>query len=351
MENIQSLMAKMKAELPPEVFQPRPAGALIVIPCLTIIITGMWSLIHLRLPWYAALTVAFCMGNAYATMAFLAHEALHGSVFRSRTLQEVLGYLGFLVFCFSPYLWRFWHNQVHHGHTNQPDLDPDSYGTLERFNRVPQLKFQVKTGIGSGHWSSLFFLFYRFTCHAQAMIWLASPNLPGFERMNRRRVIIESAMMALFWIVLGIWGGFQVALFGIVIPMIIANFIVMSYISTNHFLRPLTETDESLLNSMSVRTLKWIDILHLNFSHHVEHHIFSSMNHRFTPLVRKYLVKYAPDLYVAPPHWKALWYLYKTPRVYLDDHTLIDPFTGRTMDLRELAAELQGQPLAIIPSA
>jgi len=168
--------------------------------------------------------------------------------------------------------------------------------------------------------------------------------------MNRRRVIIESAMMALFWIVLGIWGGFRVALFGIVIPMMIANFILMSYISTNHFLRRLTETNESLLNSMRVRTLKWIDILHLNFSHHVEHHIFSSMNHHFTPLVRKYLVKYAPDLYLAPPHWKAMWYLYKTPRVYLNDHTLIDPFTGQTTDLRELEAELKGQPLAIIPS-
>ncbi|MEK6600829.1 MAG: acyl-CoA desaturase [Candidatus Binatota bacterium] len=351
MENIRALVAKMKAELPPEAFQPQPTSALIDIPCLTIIIAGMWALIHLRLPWYAALTVAFFMGNACATMGFLAHEALHGAVFRSRKLQEVLGYLGFFVFCFSPYLWRFWHNQAHHGNTNQPDLDPDSYGTLERFQRVPQLKFQVKTGIGSGHWSSLFFLFYRFTCHALVMIWLASPNLPGFERMNRRRVIIESAMMASFWIVLGIWGGFQVALFGIVIPMMIANFILMSYISTNHFLRPLTETDESLLNSMSVRTLKWIDILHLNFSHHVEHHIFSRMNHRFTPLVREYLVKYAPDLYVAPPHWKALWYLYKTPRVYLNVHTLIDPFTGRTMDLHELAAELKDQPLAVIPSA
>ena len=333
----------MKAEFPREAFQPQPISALIDVPCLSIIVAGMWALVHFRLPWYAALIVALVIGNAYATMGFLAHEALHGSVFRSRKLQEVLGYLGFSLFCFPPHLWRFWHNQVHHGHTNQPDLDPDSYGTFERFKRVPQIRFQVKIAIGSGHWSSLFFLFYRFTYHAQLMIWLASPNLPGFERMNRRRVIIESSLMALLWIVLGIWFGPRVALYGILIPMMVANFIVMSYISTNHFLRPLTKTDKSLLNSMSVRTLKWIDILHLNFSHHVEHHIFPKMNHRFTPLVREYLVRYVPDQYLAPPHWKALWYLYKTPRVYLNDYTLIDPFIGRTVDTNELEADLRGQ--------
>lgn len=348
METIQSLAAKMKAEFPPEAFQPRPVSALIAIPCLAVAVAGMWAVIHFPLPWYVALAVAFFMGNAYATMGFLAHETLHGSVVRSRRLQDVLGYLGFSVFCFSPYLWRFWHTQVHHGNTNRPDLDPDSYGTLDRFQSVPQLRFQVKTAIGSRHWSSLFFLFYRFACHAQVVIWLASPNLPGFERMNRRRVISESALMALFWIVLAIWGGWRVALFGIAIPMMIANFILMSYISTNHFLRPLTETDESLLNSMSVTTLKWLDTLHLNFSHHVEHHIFPTMNHRFAPLVRRYLVKHVPDLYLSPPHWKALWHLYKTPRLYLNDHTLIDPFTGRTVDLYKSDAELKGQPLAIM---
>lgn len=348
MENFQPLIAKMKAEFPPEAFQPQPMSALIDIPCLTIIIAGMWSLIHLSLPWYTALTVAFLMGNAYAMMGFVAHEALHGSVFRSRKLQDLLGYLGFAMFCFSPYFWKFWHNQVHHGHTNRPDLDPDSYGTLERLKRYSLIKFQLKIAIGSGLWSSLFFLFYQFTYHAQVVIWSSwkFPGFEGFKRMNRRRVITESALLALFWIALGAWLGLRFSVYGILVPMMVANFIMMSYIATNHFLRPLSQTDEILVHSMSVRTWKWVDFLHLNFSHHVEHHIFPRMNHRFTPLVREYLVKYVPDRYLAPPHWKALLWLYKTPRLYLDDYTFIDPFTGRTIDINEVEAELRSQPLA-----
>lgn len=336
----------MRAELPREAFQPQPTSALIVIPCLSLIVAGIWALIHLPLPWYAALAIGVISGQAYATMGFLAHEALHGSVFRSRRLQTLIGYLGLALFCFSPALWRVWHNQVHHGHTNRPDLDPDSYGSLDRFKRIPEAKFQLKIAIGSGLLSSLCYLFYEVTYQAQLIVWFTSRIMPGFERLNRRRAVGESALLALFWIALGIWGGVRVALYGILVPMAAANFIGTSYIATNHFLRPLTETDKVLLNSMSVRTLKWIDLLHLNFSHHVEHHIFPRMNHRFTPLVREYLVKYAPDRYLAPSHWKALWWLYKTPRLYLDDYTFIDPFTGRTIDINEVEAGLRDQPLA-----
>ena len=347
MDDIQPLVAKMRAELPPEAFQPQPTSAFIVIPCLSLIIAGMWALIHLPVAWYAALAVGVLSGQAYAMMGFLAHETLHGSVFRSRRLQELIGYLGFTIFGFSPPLWRIWHNQVHHGKTNRPDLDPDSYGTLERFKRIPQVKFQVKIAIGSGFWSSLFYLFYEFTYQAQVVLWLASRNQPGFARMNRSRVIGESALMALFWIALGAWVGLRASLYGILVPMVVANFTVMSYIATNHFLRPLTETDKILVNSMSVRTWNWIDRLHLHFSHHVEHHIFPRMNHRFTPLVREYLLRYAPDRYLAPPHWKALWWLSKTPRLYLDDTTFIDPFTGRTTDIRQVEADLRGRRTAI----
>ena len=48
------------------------------------------------------------------------------------------------------------------------------------------------------------------------------------------------------------------------------------------------------------------------------------------------------DRYVTPAHWKALAYLYRTPRVYLDATTLCDPDRPDEIraDTREIAAAL-----------
>jgi len=345
---LSELVGKMKAQLPKEAFRPKPSTALIDIPCLALIVLGYWLLATQSFPWYVCLIIGILMGKCFSVMSFLAHDAMHGSVVHSRFWQDVIGFIGMGIFCFTPQLWRYWHNAVHHAHTNEPDQDPDSYGTLDRFKKVPLVKFQVRTGIGSGHWSSIFFFMYRFTYHGQMVLWLASRKLRGFERMNRRKAVLGTLFLVSFWITLAVLLGPRVSFYGILIPMIVGNMTLMSYIATNHFLRPLTPTNKTMLNSMSVQTMPWLDLIHLNFSHHVEHHIFPAMNFVYTPLVKQYLLKYIPEQYVCPAHWKAIWYLYKTPRIYLDNRTLIDPFTGRTMDIEEVQAEMLGQPLSIV---
>jgi fatty acid desaturase len=127
------------------------------------------------------------------------------------------------------------------------------------------------------------------------------------------------------WVALAIAAGPVGAIYVMVIPMIITNFFVMSYIATNHFMRPQTERNEPIENSMSVNTLPFIDRLHFNFSHHVEHHLFPRMSAKHAPRVRQWLRTNEADRYVSPPHVRAFAYLYKTPRVYLDANTLCDP--------------------------
>ena len=256
-----------------------------------------------------------------------------------------------MIFGFTGTLWHVWHNKVHHTLTNIPDVDPDSYGTLTRFKKVPLAKFQFKTGIGSGHWASLFFLLYRFTYHSQIVLWLISKKYPEqFKSLNRRRAILESAAIFSGWLALALIGGWKLTLFGIVLPMAIANATLMSYIATNHFLRPLVDHYNPVDDSMSVTTLKVIDFFHLNFSHHVEHHYFPSMNWRYTPLVRASLMRHAPDRFLAPSHLQAIRWLYKTPRVYSDAETLINPFTGKTVNVHEVEAKLMGSTPHLLPN-
>jgi len=178
------------------------------------------------------------IGQCFAAMGFLAHECLHGSMVRSRGVQTALGYLGFGPFLVSPTLWRTWHNQVHHGKTNMGNADPDSFGTLSRYRSAPSTRYVARLAPGSGHWYSALFLGYWFVFHGQVVLWIQAPRVRTFARMNRRRAIVDSAVCAAAWAAVAVLAGPVGSLYVMVVPMIVANATVMSYIATNHFMRP-----------------------------------------------------------------------------------------------------------------
>ena len=106
-------------------------------------------------------------------------------------------------------------------------------------------------------------------------------------------------------------------------------------------LRPQMDNNHPVDNSMSVRAWRWIDPLHFHFSHHVEHHLFPKMGSDQAPKVRAWLQQEMPERYVCPSHVKAVAMLYKTPRVYQDANTLVDPLNReRTVDVMELQGQL-----------
>ena len=161
-----------------------------------------------------------------------------------------------------------------------------------------------------------------------------------FARFNRRRAIIDSAVCLALWITVGILAGPFYSLFVIAIPVMLTNALVMGYIATNHFMRPMTKSNDPIENSMSVTTLPIIDRLHFNFSHHVEHHLFPNMSAKHAPRLRTWLEENENDRYVTPNHAFAIAYLYRTPRVYLDATTLCDPEDPKgpyQADTRQLA--------------
>jgi fatty acid desaturase len=103
----------------------------------------------------------------------------------------------------------------------------------------------------------------------------------------------------------------------------------MGYIFTNHALSPLTRVNDPLANSLSVTVPRWVDFLTMRFGFHVEHHLFPWMSSRHAPLVRKLILERWPERYQSMPLWRALLAVHRSPRVYVDDRTLLDPETGR----------------------
>jgi fatty acid desaturase len=151
-----------------------------------------------------------------------------------------------------------------------------------------------------------------------------------YARVSKRVVYAESAAMLAFWLaVLALIGPWSF-LFVYVVPVLVANAIVMSYIATNHFLNPLTEVNDPFANSLSVTSPRWLELLHLHFGYHVEHHLFPTMSGRHAPAVRDVLRQLYGQRYLTLPHAQALRLLYSRPKLHREHDTLVDPRTMRT---------------------
>ncbi len=313
--------------LPPEAFKPargRLWGGLayLVLAVGSIAVLGFYDLHPLF-----NLGLALIIGQAFAGLGFLGHEILHGTVVKNARLRDFLGSIAFAQFSLGPKLWRKWHNMEHHAHTQEAETDPDAMGTLETFYQRPFLKwlYRINPSVRSLISFTSFLLFFSIFC-----LKMLTRFYPEFKREEKPVVLAQMLWPFAMWISLLVVLGPVKWLFAYVIPLMIANFLVISYISTNHQLNPLTDLNDPLANSLSVNVPRWMDVIHFNFSHHVEHHIFPGMNPKFAPLVKAELRRQFPQQYQEMGFGHALAALWKTPRIYKDQKDLVDP-------IRELA--------------
>ncbi len=303
-------------------------------------------------PWPVRLLLSLLIGLSFVSLGFLGHEILHGSVVASHRWQDVLGGLCLFPFSIGPELWRHWHNRMHHGHTQVPTTDPDAMGTVDDYRHRPAVRWFYRLHPAVRGVLQALGLFIWFSYHGLAVLIRYAPAFPW-----RRRLLVlgQFAVPVIAWVGLLLLVGPHHFTYLYLIPLLVANFGVMSYIASNHQLNPLTPVNDPLANSLTVRVPRWVDVLHLNFSHHVEHHIFPSMSPRYAPRVREVARRLWPDRYQEMPHWRALLTIWRTPRLYAGGTLLADPHRGRGyptlgngLDPRRLVA----QPLPpLLPAA
>jgi fatty acid desaturase len=315
---------ELRKRLPPHVFRPVPVRAFWILPYALVGAAGTWAIAAWDLPVPARVLLGVTIGMAYASLGFLGHEILHGGVVRRPWVRDLLGAVCLLPSGIGPRLWRRWHNVEHHGHTQIVGRDPDAYSTLEQYHRRPALRLLHRLipvrSVG-------FF--------AMLAVWLSVHSwiiLVGALRREggRERLLLlgQFAGPMATWTFLGWWLGWGALLYFYVIPLLVGNFVVMAYIATNHLLNPLLEEDDPLAGSLSVTVPRLLDVLHGNFSHHTEHHIFPAMSARYLPEVRRLLRELWPHRYHEMPLRRALGLLWRTPRLYLDNVRLVDPRSG-----------------------
>jgi fatty acid desaturase len=324
---VQHYAREVRAHLPPAVFRPA-TSRLLWLPVHLAIIGGLAAFVVAAAPaWPVALVCAVVAGHSWGCLGFLAHEAMHHALTKHRLVEKLVGYAGFGLYGLSPTLWVAWHNQAHHGHTGKPIADPDGFGRIGFWEKNALVRVLEKLTPGSGHKRSGAFLFFWFSLHSLLVLVFHSQRNGYYARVSKRVVYAESAALWAFWFavlaVIGPWA----FLFVYVVPTLVANGIVMSYIATNHFLNPLTEVNDPLANSLSVTAPRWLEALHLHFGYHVEHHLFPTMSARHAPAVRDVLRRLYGERYLTMPHARALRLLYTRPKLHREHDTLIDPRT------------------------
>jgi fatty acid desaturase len=159
---------------------------------------------------------------------------------------------------------------------------------------------------------------------------LVSARRRGFLSAREHRLAYaESGLAAAVWVTVAILTGPIGFLFAFVIPYLLANVIVMTFILSNHALSPRTEINDPLVNSLSVTVPGWYDRMTLGFGFHVEHHLFPAMSSRKAKMLRGLILERWPERYQSMPLSRAIWQLHRTARVYDSHTTLLDPATGR----------------------
>ncbi len=302
-----------------DVFRPVPSRALWLPVHGAIVAACTIAIVNAHLGVFARLGLAIIIGLSFSCMAILGHEILHGSVVEPLWLRRSLGALCLAGLGIGPTFWTIWHN-VHHANTQHPARDPDTWGTIDGGPQDRTMHF-VRRFTKARSPLFPFFLSVGVTAHAAALLFCMQKQM---TRRQRMATLTEFLVLWSFWLSLGFWLGWVKFAFFFVIPVLLANLIVNSFVVTNHFLNPLDDTGDPLASSLTVTTNLWLERLLLNFNYHTEHHLFPRMSPKYAPQVARLLKETFPDRYHQLPHGRALLAVWRTPRVYHDHVQLID---------------------------
>jgi fatty acid desaturase len=229
----------------------------------------------------------------------------------------------------SPRHWVGWHNRMHHHHTMAEGVDPDSFPTLETYQKSWKARAVDLVAFGGHRPHGLMTLLFGLLGQSVQVLLSSGPKARYLSPAQYRWALFETAAAVGVWLGVGILLGWKALLFGWAVPMIVANTILMAYIMTNHSLSPMTEVNDPLVNSLSVTTPRWYEVYSLGFGMHVEHHLFPAMSSAYAPRVRAILREKFADRYREMSLSSALRKLFGTGRVYKTPTTLLDPRTGR----------------------
>jgi fatty acid desaturase len=338
---------KLRSLLPDSAFLSDLNKVWILVINLAILGLGWAIAAHLdQWDWYwlwLYLPLSCVMGNSIIVLGFGCHELMHGNATKRSKSLALINLLGQALVWMPPTLWRAVHNREHHRNTNSI-LDPDRNYLYQQPNTwakwlqnlfIPSVEVNpVLLTIGMAHvWG-----FYAFRNITSVLLFNTDTvrYVPAAFKVSRReRWAIAKELVFIAMIHIGILSYLHFdpikLLLSYFLPIWIGYAGVISYIYTHHLLSPMTDINDPLLNSVSMRVPAWINLLHFNFSYHTEHHLFPGMNSDYYPLVQALLLQHYPERFNLHPFKKVWQIMLNTPRHYQDKETFTTWSGDRSM--------------------
>ena len=317
----------LRNEIPERYLKPDNFHLLWLIPHLAVIGAAFWVMaVYFR--WWLAPFLGLIVGHSFGCLGFIAHETCHGGAIKNLKLRHLLTAIGFSPFGIGPLLWSRWHNAEHHGHTQHKELDPDRLFMIDEYRENSVLKWLYRRSKFARNFVIFAFFSLMMTQH-NITVLLRYLRDPETSRRDRVAMLFQFLAPKAFWIGLTLMLGWPVLLMGYVLPLLVGNALIISYIATNHFLNPLADESDVLATSLSVtlpRWLGWVDVVHCRFGAHVSHHLFPQAPMRHSRKIERHIARLWPERYHVMPLGRALKLLGKTPWVYAEDGVqLVDP--------------------------
>ncbi|MBC8065268.1 MAG: fatty acid desaturase [Chlorobia bacterium] len=324
----------LRRELPEHYLKP-DNHHLIWFAFHAIVISGALWLMSAYFRWWLAPFLGLAIGHSVGCLGFIGHEICHGGAIKNKKLRHLLAGIAFSPYGIGPYLWNRWHNSSHHGHTQSAELDPDRLFLISEYQENPVLKWLYRMSPKARNFVIFSFFSLMMTQHNITMI-LSYLKDPKSSKRDKAVILFQFILPKAVWITVTALLGWEILLLGYVLPLLIGNAIVISYISTNHFLNPLADENDVLASSLSVtwpKWLAWVDIMHCRFGAHVAHHLFPHAPSRHARKIEEHIEKLWPDRFHVMPFGKALKLLAQTPWVYdTGGVRLINPETGASTE-------------------
>ena len=330
MERVPRYRKILRENVAPELLVPDNYHLLWIPFHLAIIGVGLF-LLTTQFSYWTAPFLSLVIVHSFGCLGFVAHETCHGGAISNKTLRHFITGVCVSPCAIGPALWSRWHNAEHHGNTQHKDLDPDRLLFLDEYKNNAVLKFLYRRKPLFRNLVIFGFFSMMMSQHNITCLLTYSSN-EKTSKAERFEMWWQFLLPNVLWIGGTLLLGWQVLVFGYLIPLLAANALVISYIATNHFLNPIADENDVLASSLSVtlpKWLGWVDVLHNHFGAHVAHHLYPHAPSRHARELEREIAKLWPERYHVMPWREALHLLWSTPWVYAEEgKELIDPQTG-----------------------
>jgi fatty acid desaturase len=233
----------------------------------------------LRLAGIAAAAAAL---NAFY---LLSHEGHHQLLFRSPVANHAVNLALCVPLLHSPSAYRVLH-ELHHRYLGGPG-DPDEYRNYTDSARVRWALQWVRLTMGTLVYMPLI----------PVVAWRRA------ERADRRRIALEYAVMTAAWVPAFVVLPVKMLLQTWLIPGVVVGYISAVRALAQH---ALTQGNDPLLASRSVRSNPLVSFLLLNENYHLEHHLFPEVPSYNLPRLRVLLRSRLPHTIEAESYTRFL---------------------------------------------